>query len=53
LEVLSMIVEGSTNGEIAERLVLATSTVQSHVKRILSKLGVKNRTEAAVRYVRR
>ncbi len=53
LEVLSMIVEGATNGEIAARLVIATSTVQSHVKRILHKLGVKNRTEAAVRYVRR
>jgi DNA-binding NarL/FixJ family response regulator len=53
LQVLSMIVEGATNGEIAARLVIATSTVQSHVKRILHKLGVKNRTEAAVRYVRR
>jgi DNA-binding NarL/FixJ family response regulator len=53
LEVLSMIVEGLTNVEIADRLVIATSTVQSHVKRILHKLGVKNRTEAAVRYVRR
>jgi DNA-binding NarL/FixJ family response regulator len=53
LEVLSMIVEGATNGEIAARLVIATSTVQSHVKRILHKLGVKNRTEAAVRYLRR
>lgn len=53
LEVLRMIVDGYTNGEIAERLVIATSTVQSHVKRILRKLGVKNRTEAAVRYVRR
>ncbi|HWF50289.1 MAG TPA: response regulator transcription factor [Solirubrobacteraceae bacterium] len=53
LQVLSMIVEGATNGEIAARLVIATSTVQSHVKRILHKLGVKNRTEAAVRYLRR
>jgi DNA-binding NarL/FixJ family response regulator len=53
LQVLSMIVEGATNGEIAKRLVIATSTVQSHVKRILNKLGVKNRTEAAVRYLRR
>ncbi|HEY5317895.1 MAG TPA: response regulator transcription factor [Solirubrobacteraceae bacterium] len=53
LEVLVMIVEGATNGEIAERLVIATSTVQSHVKRILHKMGAKNRTEAAVRYLRR
>jgi DNA-binding NarL/FixJ family response regulator len=53
LQVLSMIVDGATNGEIAARLVIATSTVQSHVKRILHKLGVRNRTEAAVRYLRR
>lgn len=53
LEVLRMIVDGATNSEIAERLVIATSTVQSHVKRVLHKLGAKNRTEAAVRYVRR
>jgi DNA-binding NarL/FixJ family response regulator len=53
LEVLNMIVDGATNSEIARRLVIATSTVQSHVKRILHKLGVKNRTEAAVRFVRR
>ena len=53
LQVLSMIVDGATNSEIADRLVIATSTVQSHVKRILHKLGAKNRTDAAVRYVRR
>ncbi|MEA2196199.1 MAG: two-component system, cell cycle sensor histidine kinase and response regulator CckA [Solirubrobacteraceae bacterium] len=53
LQVLRLISEGATNSEIAERLVIATSTVQSHVKRILHKLGVKNRTEAAVRYLRR
>ncbi|MDQ6806170.1 MAG: response regulator transcription factor [Actinomycetota bacterium] len=53
LQILGMIVEGATNGEIAERLVIATSTVQSHVKRILHKLDVKNRTEAAVRYMRK
>jgi DNA-binding NarL/FixJ family response regulator len=53
LQVLRLIGEGATNSEIAERLVIAISTVQSHVKRILRKLGVKNRTEAAVRYLRR
>ena len=53
LEVLGMIVDGASNGDIAKRLTIATSTVQSHVKRIFHKLGVKNRTEAAVIYVRR
>jgi DNA-binding CsgD family transcriptional regulator len=37
---------------IGERLVIAESTVQSHVKQILRKLGVRNRTEAAARYLR-
>jgi DNA-binding NarL/FixJ family response regulator len=53
LEVLGMIVDGASNGDIAEHLAIATSTVQSHVKRIFYKLGVRNRTEAAVVYVRR
>jgi DNA-binding NarL/FixJ family response regulator len=53
LEVLALIAEGATNAEIAERLVIATTTVQSHVKSILSKLEVRNRTQAAARYLRR
>jgi len=53
LEVMGMIVEGATNSEIADRLVIATSTVQSHVKSILHKLGAKNRTAAAVQFSRR
>lgn len=52
LEVLVMLAEGATNAEIAKRLVIADTTVQSHVKRILRKLGVRNRTEAAARYLR-
>jgi DNA-binding CsgD family transcriptional regulator len=52
LEVLAMIAQGATNTEIAERLVIAPSTVESHVKRILRKLGARNRTEAAARYLR-
>ena len=49
-EVLSMISAGATNAEIAERLVISQSTVKSHVKNILRKLGVRNRTQAAARY---
>jgi DNA-binding NarL/FixJ family response regulator len=53
LEVLAVIAEGASNSEIAERLVIADTTVQSHVQNILHKLGVRNRTEAAARYLRR
>ena len=52
LQVLAMIAEGAPNSEIAGRLVIAETTVQSHVQHILHKLGVRNRTEAAGRYLR-
>jgi LuxR family transcriptional regulator, regulator of acetate metabolism len=53
LEVLALIAEGASNAEIAARLMIAETTAQTHVKHILRKLGVRNRTEAAVRYLRR
>ncbi len=52
LEVLSMVAEGASNAEIAGRLVIGDATVQSHVKHILRKLGVRNRTEAAGHWIR-
>ena len=52
LDVLASIAAGATNREIARQLFIAPSTVQSHVKRILGKLGARNRTEAGVRYAR-
>jgi len=52
LEVLALVAEGATNAEIGERLFIAETTVQCHVKSILRKLGVRNRTQAAGRYFR-
>jgi len=46
LEVLRLMEQGASNQEIAENLVLALSTVKSHVGTILSKLGASNRTLA-------
>jgi DNA-binding NarL/FixJ family response regulator len=46
-EVLLLICSGLSNAEIAGRLVIAKSTVKTHVNGILAKLNVSNRTEAA------
>jgi NarL family two-component system response regulator LiaR len=45
-EVLALMVEGLSNGEIAQRLVIGRSTVKTHVSNILSKLDADSRVEA-------
>jgi len=46
LEVLGLLADGLTQPEIAKRLVISEKTVGSHIERILSKLGVRSRTQA-------
>lgn len=51
-DVLALLVEGLSNKQIADRLVVSPSTIKSHVSHILAKLGVTSRTEAAALAVR-
>ncbi len=51
-EVLGMLAEGETNARIAQRLVVSEDTVKTHVKHILRKLEVRNRSQAVSRYFR-
>lgn len=53
IQVLEDIKEGLKNPEIAEKLELSTKTVENHVRNILLKLAVKNRTQAVVQALRR
>lgn len=48
VEVLRLIAKGLTNADIADRLFLSDGTVRNHVSAILTKLGVYDRTQAAV-----
>jgi len=49
MEVLHLIADGLSNRQISERLFLAIDTVKGHNRKIFSKLGVQNRTEAVAR----
>lgn len=52
LEILDLIVAGGSNADIADQLYITVGTVKTHVRNILSKLCVDDRTQAAVRALR-
>jgi DNA-binding NarL/FixJ family response regulator len=53
MDVLALIVKGHGNKQIAHELSIAEHTVKNHVKSILSKLGVDDRTQAATAAIQR
>lgn len=50
MQILRLVADGLSDKEIADKLVLSTRTVEGHVARLLQRLNVRNRTEAAARY---
>jgi len=48
-EILTLLVQGTSNRQIAEKLYLTEGTVKNHMSNILSKLGVRDRTQAALK----
>jgi two-component system nitrate/nitrite response regulator NarL len=52
LEVLKLVAQGASNPQIAEQLTITTNTVKVHLRNILDKLHVENRTQAAAYAVR-
>jgi DNA-binding NarL/FixJ family response regulator len=51
IEILRLLSQGQTNPQIAQNLLFSVSTVKAHVRSILTKLGVSDRTQAAVRAI--
>ena len=52
LEVLKLLIDGKTNSQIAQEIIVSTNTAKAHVGNILTKLSVTDRVQAAVKAVR-
>lgn len=53
LEVLELLAQGLSNNEIAEKLFVSAQTIKTHVRHIMEKMAVSDRTQAAVRAIKK
>lgn len=53
VDVVRAIADGMTNAEVAATLFMSEGTVRNHISSILAKLGLRNRTQIAVFYLRK
>ena len=53
LQVVTLVADGLTNPQIAERLLMGRATVKTHLDHVFTKTGLHSRTELATEYVRR
>lgn len=52
IDILNLVAQGNTNQDISNRIFLSSRTVQGHLSKIFSKLGVKSRTEAVSKAIK-
>lgn len=51
-QVIKLLIQGYNNNEISKRLMITTHTIKAHLASIYQKLGVVNRVQATVKYLK-
>lgn len=52
-KIIKLVIEGKSNSEICEELNISLNTVKTHIKHVLSKLSIKNRTQLSIFFLKK